>query len=86
MVKKMEFDNVNKPKHYCDTQFEPIAVIYDWLGPYGAAMFCMGNVIKYYKRDGKKDTAKTVEDLEKAAWYAKKAAECMAMVEDKGNK
>ena len=77
----MEFDNVNKPKHYCDSQIEPIVVIHDWFGPYGAAMFCMGNVIKYYKRDGKKDSAKVVEDLEKAAWYADKDAKFMAMVE-----
>lgn len=73
----MEFDNVNHPKHYCDAGVEPIDVIKDWFGARGAAAFCMGNVIKYYKRAGKKDPAKVVEDLEKAAWYATKAAEFM---------
>lgn len=71
----MDFDNVNKPKHYCDTAVEPIDVIRDWFGAKGAALFCMGNVIKYYKRAGKKDPTKTVEDMKKAAWYANKAAE-----------
>lgn len=72
---KMDFDNINKPKHYCDTAVEPIDVIRDWFGAKGAALFCMGNVIKYYKRAGKKDPTKTVEDMKKAAWYANKAAE-----------
>ena len=31
--------------------------------------FCLGNAIKYIARAGKKDPAKTLEDLRKARWY-----------------
>ena len=31
--------------------------------------FCLGNAVKYISRAGKKDPAKEVEDLQKAAWY-----------------
>lgn len=31
--------------------------------------FCLGNVLKYIWRAGKKDPKKHIEDLEKAAWY-----------------
>ena len=83
----MEFNNISKPKHYCDSYYEPIEVIADWFGSKGAAVFCMGNVIKYYKRAGKKDHGKLVEDMEKAAWYAQKASEFMtyARFEDEEN-
>lgn len=31
--------------------------------------FNLGNTVKYIARIGKKPDAKTIEDLEKAAWY-----------------
>jgi hypothetical protein len=31
--------------------------------------FCRGNVVKYVCRAGKKDAARELEDLRKAAWY-----------------
>lgn len=57
-------DNVNHPAHYQGNGMEPIDVIEAFsLG------FCLGNVIKYICRAGKKDPARNIEDLEKARWY-----------------
>lgn len=65
-----EFDNVLRPKHYTDSNIEVIDYIEDKeLG------FCLGNVIKYVSRAGKKhsvgksDRDKEIEDLKKAKWY-----------------
>lgn len=64
------FDDVNNPKHYTDSKIEVIDYIEDKkLG------FCLGNVIKYVSRAGKKHSAdksdkeKEVQDLKKAKWY-----------------
>lgn len=64
------FDNVNRPQHYTDSKIEVIDYIEDKnLG------FCLGNVIKYVSRAGKKhsvgktDKEKMIEDLNKARWY-----------------
>ena len=56
---------IHHPQHYGgDTTYECIKVIEAWdLG------FCLGNAIKYISRAGKKDPAKTIEDLEKSRWY-----------------
>lgn len=57
---------VDHPAHYggVDNPYEAIKVIEAWdLG------FCLGNTVKYLSRAGRKDPAKTLEDLEKAAWY-----------------
>lgn len=57
---------VNNPSHYGgkDNPYEAIKVIDAWeLG------FCLGNTVKYISRCGKKFTDKTIEDLQKAAWY-----------------
>jgi len=57
-------DPVNHPAHYTDGKIEVIDFIDDKkLG------FCLGNAVKYIARAGKKDPAKTVEDLQKAVWY-----------------
>ena len=58
-------ETVNHPQHYGgDTTYEAIKVIDAWeLG------FCLGNVVKYISRAGKKEASKELEDLEKAAWY-----------------
>nr|DAX62430.1 MAG TPA: nucelotide kinase [Caudoviricetes sp.] len=57
-------ENVNNPSHYNSGKIEVIDFIEDQkLG------FCLGNVVKYVSRAGKKDSSKTIEDLEKAKWY-----------------
>ena len=57
-------ESVNHPQHYCNGKIEVIEAIEDWrLG------FCLGNAVKYIARAGKKDPAKTKEDLQKARWY-----------------
>lgn len=57
-------ENVENPSHYNSGKIEVIDFIEDQkLG------FCLGNVIKYVSRAGKKDSSKTIEDLEKAKWY-----------------
>lgn len=65
-------EQVNHPKHYggADNPYEAIKVIEAWnLG------FCLGNTVKYISRAGKKETDKTVQDLEKAKWYLDKEIE-----------
>lgn len=57
-------DPVNHPAHYTDGQIEVIDFIDDKQLPY-----CLGNAVKYISRAGKKDPAKTIEDLQKAVWY-----------------
>ena len=37
--------------------------------------FCIGNAIKYLWRQGLKDGASNVEDLEKAIWYIRREIE-----------
>jgi hypothetical protein len=65
-------EQVNHPKHYggADNPYEAIKVIEAWgLG------FCLGNTVKYISRAGKKETDKTVQDLEKAKWYLEREIE-----------
>lgn len=64
------FDDVERPKHYTDGNIEVIDFIEDKkLG------FCLGNVVKYVARAGKKksgsldDDEKEIQDLKKARWY-----------------
>jgi len=57
-------DTVNHPPHYGggENPYEAIKVIEAWsLG------FCLGNVVKYLARAGKKGAL--LEDLRKARWY-----------------
>ena len=68
-----QFDDVERPKHYTDGNIEVIDFIEDKkLG------FCLGNVVKYVARAGKKkdaklsDEEKELEDLKKALWYLKR--------------
>lgn len=65
-----KYDAVNNPSHYTDSKIEVIDYIEDKkLG------FCLGNVIKYVSRAGKKMDSdksakdKEIEDLKKAKWY-----------------
>ena len=59
-------DSVNHPTHYGgeDNTYEAIKVIESW-----GLDFCLGNVVKYISRAGKKDPTKELEDLKKAVWY-----------------
>lgn len=57
-------DSVNHPKHYTDGKYETI----DFIEEYGMLTH-IGNAIKYISRNGKKDTSKYAEDLNKAFWY-----------------
>lgn len=59
-------DSVNHPTHYGgeDNTYEAIKVIESW-----GLDFCLGNVVKYISRAGKKDPSKELEDLKKAVWY-----------------
>jgi iron-sulfur cluster repair protein YtfE (RIC family) len=67
----MEKESVNHPSHYGgkDNTYEAIKVIEAW-----DLDFCLGNVIKYLSRAGKKSDKK-VEDLEKALWYLSREIE-----------
>lgn len=56
-------DVINSPSHYTEGRaIEPASAILDW-----HLSWCLGNVVKYVSRAGRKDDA--VEDLRKAAWY-----------------
>lgn len=58
-------DSVAHPSHYAGgCRIEPIDFIEDHQLP-----FHLGNAVKYIARAGRKDPAKTVEDLQKAMWY-----------------
>jgi hypothetical protein len=58
---------VNAPPHYADFDIEPIDAIEAW-----KLDFCLGNVVKYCARAGRKDVATEVEDLEKAEFYLRR--------------
>lgn len=61
----MTHDPINNPSHYAEgRKYETIEVIEDWQLSYR-----LGNAVKYVSRAGRKDPAKTVEDLKKAIWY-----------------
>lgn len=69
-ISKQFFDEVQNPQHYTNSKIEVIDYIEDKnLG------FCLGNVIKYVSRAGKKHSAdktdkeKEIQDLKKAKWY-----------------
>ena len=57
-------DQINNPEHYggAENIYEAIKVIEAW-----DLDFCLGNVIKYIARAGKKGDA--LQDLKKAKWY-----------------
>ena len=67
-VQETGFDKA--PSHYAGER-EVIDLIRDAMTDEGFADFCLGNVIKYKKRAGKKGSAlDTQKDLDKAHWYA----------------
>ena len=72
----MESDNINHPAHYTFGSIEVITAIEDWSLPYH-----LGNAVKYIARAGRKDPAKTEEDLRKAVWYINRYIEYLAKQE-----
>ena len=64
------YDPINHPFHYTSTALEVINVIENFsLG------YCLGNVMKYILRAGKKVRVNELEDLKKAAWYLQRHIE-----------
>ena len=57
-------DAINHPAYYTDGKIE----VSDFIADKNMNFF-RGNVVKYVARAGKKDPAREVEDLKKAAWY-----------------
>jgi hypothetical protein len=69
----MTFDSVERPAHYAEgRKYETIDVIEDWRLSYR-----LGNCVKYVSRAGRKDPAKTIEDLRKAQWYLNREIEAL---------
>ena len=66
-------DNINHPAHYTFGSIEVIDAIEGLLLPYH-----LGNALKYIARAGRKDSAKTEEDLRKAIWYINRYIEFLA--------
>jgi hypothetical protein len=68
---------VNSPSHYHKASgVEVIVAIEAWgLG------FCLGNVIKYVARAGRKDSGTRIEDLHKARWYLNRELEALEQEE-----
>ena len=62
MLNKKEM--IDHPSHYNDGKIEVIDYIED-----KDMNFCLGNVIKYISRAGKKDKDAEIEDIKKALWY-----------------
>lgn len=56
-----------KPKYYKAGSLDAISYAH-----HHRLNFCLGNVLKYITRAGKKDKAKEVEDLEKAMEYLRR--------------
>ncbi len=65
-VYNMNFDSVNKPSHYANSEIEVIDYIKDKLTPDLYEGYCIGNVIKYVSRYRFKGG---IEDLKKAEVY-----------------
>lgn len=68
-IKKEQEKSHTTPSHY-DMDPEPIAVIKAW-----NLDFCLGNVVKYIARAGKKPGESKDKDLHKAMDYLRKALE-----------
>ena len=67
-------EQVNHPAHYGgeDNTYEAIKVIDAW-----NLDFCLGNVVKYISRAGKKGNNSAKQDLKKALWYLEHEIESM---------
>ena len=69
-------EQIDHPSHYGgkDNPYEAIKVIDAW--GYGPE-FCLGSVLKYVSRHGKKPDESAVNDLRKAMWYLNHAIELL---------
>lgn len=67
--------SIDHPAHYGgDNTYEAIKVIEAWdLG------FCLGNVVKYISRAGRKPGADLLDDLRKARWYLEREIQNVAL-------
>ena len=63
---------VSHPPHYNSGKIEVIEFVEDQ-----KLNFSRGNAVKYIARAGKKDPAKEIQDLEKAAWYINREVELL---------
>jgi len=83
-----EIEQVDGPSHYGgkDNHYETIKVMIAWHGPVIVSYFCQLTAEKYLCRAGKKPETpegydgsgdKKIEDLRKAAWYSKAAADVL---------
>lgn len=70
---EQEQEDAVNPSHYKVGGIETIDYIEAKLGYDGAYAYCIGNVMKYVSRAGKKDIADQAEDLKKAKWYLERA-------------
>ena len=69
----MTHDPINHPSHYTEgRKYETIEVIEDW-----GLSYRLGNAVKYVSRAGRKDPAKTIEDLKKAVWYVEREIQAL---------
>ena len=71
---------VDHPNHYggAESPYEAIKVIDAW-----GLSFCLGNVVKYIARAGKKDGNSELQDLQKAAWYLNHEIETIKEFEER---
>ena len=56
-------DPINHPRHYQHPSGIEVIQITETMG------FCLGNVVKYVLRAGRKPGTDALTDLEKASWY-----------------
>lgn len=64
-------EKIDHPDHYGgDTTYEAIKVIEAW-----GLNFCLGNVVKYISRCGKKPGSDPIDDLRKARVYLVRESE-----------
>ena len=69
----VKHDPIDNPSHYAaGRKYETIDVIEDWNLSYR-----LGNSVKYISRAGRKDPAKTIEDLKKSRWYLNREIEAL---------
>lgn len=68
-----EADDINHPARYGgDSVYEAVKVIIAW-----GLNFCLGNVMKYICRAGKKDGETRLKSLKKAQWYLNREVEAL---------
>lgn len=70
---KMQIDVIDHPSHYTSGGLETIDIMLAKFGEEITFGFCIGNVLKYLTRFGKKDLNPSLQDLKKADWYLDEA-------------